>query len=542
MIDGLNLFDIDAAGLIHVKRALNHEDEGAHFVKVRVSDDGKGFASGSAFSDGIVNVNVIDGIDPPVVTPGQRFSIPELGQAKDVPFATVAMTDDDPSPTGYTWSIVGGTGIFAINPSNGQLSLSDPSRINYEVKSSYPLLVRCTETGTAIFGEELVTILITDVPEAPYFDFPSYHFFVAEGTDIGTIVASVTARDEDIGTILTYSATHALFAVSSAGNISVKATLDSETNRDDVTFDVTASDGTTTTPARAKIVMTITDINEAPIVKDQTISVLENLPTGTDVFDLSKVCSDPEGDILTYVLVAGNDNGALKVDSATGHVQVYLPVFDYEASTQQIFTFAVVDVWGLTSTMTLTVNIQNANDPPVMLKLEPFTLIESSPVGTIVLDLNAITRDDENESSPDSANEFHHRRRCPCCASLHTQSQHGEASDGLPRRRSHATKNATTSDRSSPSIRPSTRSLLLRWLGLLQSWAMGHLTRQPRDARGAINYEKQRLTTSASRQRCKISARYLDQSTTRTTPSPSPSRTSSAPSRSTPPTATPCAR
>ena len=65
----------------------------------------------------------------------------------------------------------------------------------------------------------------------------------------------------------------------------------------------------------------LNNLNEAPVVNDQSFSVNENAANGTVVGTV--VASDPDaGDTLGYAITAGNTGGAFAINASTGEITV----------------------------------------------------------------------------------------------------------------------------------------------------------------------------------------------------------------------------
>jgi len=102
--------------------------------------------------------------EKPVLKP-QRFSV-----AENSPIATVVGTlvaiDPDGGP--LTYSITGGTGqgAFAVNPTSGQITVANSSRLDFEATPSFALEVQVADNGTPqLSASATITIDLTNVDE-----------------------------------------------------------------------------------------------------------------------------------------------------------------------------------------------------------------------------------------------------------------------------------------------------------------------------------------------------------------------------------------
>ena len=110
-----------------------------------------------------VTINLTNVNESPSILGGQTFSVPSKSINGTV-VGTVSATDPDAN-TLLTYQIVGGnTGsAFAINNSNGIITVNDGSQLQDDVKPSYSLSIRVTDNGTPtnLFVNGTVEITIT---------------------------------------------------------------------------------------------------------------------------------------------------------------------------------------------------------------------------------------------------------------------------------------------------------------------------------------------------------------------------------------------
>ncbi len=203
---------------------------------------------------------------------------------------------------------------------------------------------------------------------------------IPENSAVNTVAGTVVATDANGGT-LTYSlnGTSALFALSSAGVVTVKtATLDYEV--DSVyTISVIVSDGSLMDTATVTI--KVTNANDSPVVDDATLNIAENSAAGTVVGTVTG--TDPDGDVLTYSITGGTGKTFFAINASTGVVTVASGAsLDYETESSYTLNVRVVDPSGMADTAIITVQLTNANDPPV-LNDATLTVAENSVAGTV---------------------------------------------------------------------------------------------------------------------------------------------------------------
>jgi hypothetical protein len=79
--------------------------------------------------------------------------------------------------------------------------------------------------------------------------------------------------------------------------------------------------GTGTLSSQATVTVSLTNINEVPVINNQAFSVAENSANGTNVGTV--VASDPDaGQTLTYSILSGNTSGAFAINASTGVLTV----------------------------------------------------------------------------------------------------------------------------------------------------------------------------------------------------------------------------
>jgi len=341
----------------------------------------------SAVATVSITVNSVN--DAPVVQ-SATFNISE-NSANGTVVGTVTATDVENND--ITFSIISGNtgGAFAINPTTGEITVANSAALNYEVNPTFTLTVQATDNGTPpASGTGTVTINLVNVNEAPV--VPNQTFSVPENSPNGTLVGTVSATDEDAGQTLTYSIisgnTNGTFMINSAnGKITIanNALVDHElVNTWTLTVKV-QDNGSPSLSTTATITINITDVNESPVISPQSFTVPENSANGTVVGTV--VATDPDiGQTLTFEITSGNTNNAFDINPTTGQITVNnSSVLNYEATPVWTLSVKVTDngTPNLFASTTITINISNVNEPPVI-NPQTFSVTENSPAGTIV--------------------------------------------------------------------------------------------------------------------------------------------------------------
>jgi hypothetical protein len=224
---------------------------------------------------------------------------------------------------------------------------------------------------------------------------------IDENSANGSSVVTVSASDPDAGDALTFSITAGntdnAFAIDgSSGEITVNnsAALDFETTPSfALTVQVADIDGLSDT---ATVTIDLNDVNEPPVVDDQSFSLDENSVNASSVGTVT--ASDPDaGDALTFSITASNTDNAFAIDGSSGEITVNnSAALDFESNPSFALTVQVADIDGLSDTATVTINLNDVNEAPSA-QDDSVVTNEDTPVSGNVLDDNGNGAD----SNPD---------------------------------------------------------------------------------------------------------------------------------------------
>ena len=145
-------------------------------------------------------------------------------------------------------------------------------------------------------------------------------------------------------------------------------------------FTYTVLDGPTAT-----VDVTVTCVNDPPVVTAATVTIAENSANGTAVHTVA--FTDVESSQAhTFSITAGNTGGAFAIDSATGAITVAnSAALDFETTPSFALTVQVTDdgTPPESGTATVTVNLTDTGEPPVV---DPatFTVAEDAAAATTV--------------------------------------------------------------------------------------------------------------------------------------------------------------
>jgi VCBS repeat-containing protein len=397
--NGTGAFAIDSTGKLTVVNAslLNYETTPTYTLTVKVTDNGT-----SALSDeATITVNLSNVNESPVVE-NQTFSVAE-NTAAGTAVGTVAATDPDAGQTlSYAITAGNGTGAFAID-STGKLTVVNASLLNYETTPTYTLTVKVTDNGTSALSDEAtITVNLSNVNEAPVVE--NQTFTVAENSANGTNVGTVAVSDPDVGQTFTYAITAGngtgAFAIDSTGKLTVAnaSLLDFETTPS-YTLTVRVTDnGNPAKSTDATITVNLSNVNEAPVVENQSFTVAENSVAGTVVHAVAVTQVDA-GETLTYSITAGNGAGAFSINSNGELVVADASLLNHETTASYTLTVKVTDSGdpAKSDEATITVTVSNVNETPVMTD-KTFSLPENSEIDTLVGTMEV--------SDPDVAQQF----------------------------------------------------------------------------------------------------------------------------------------
>ncbi len=201
---------------------------------------------------------------------------------------------------------------------------------------------------------------------------------MAENQPINTVVGTLSTTDPDAGDTFTYtlvagagSADNASFNI--LGNsLRTSAVFDYETkNGYSIRVRSTDSGGLF---FEQQFTITVTNVNEPPVINDQTFSLAENSPNGTVVGTV--LASDPDaGDSLTFAITAGNTGNTFAINPASGQITVNdNSLLNFETNPSFSLTVQVTDLGSLSSSATVTINLTNVIESDLGI-IKPPTLI-----------------------------------------------------------------------------------------------------------------------------------------------------------------------
>ena len=315
----------------------------------------------------------------------------------------LSATDADGDAVTYSVTAGADMALFEVAALNGAqvLRLKGTTPANYEAKTSYSVTVTATD-GTDQTNQAF-TIAVNDVNEAPLLAKPSSPTVTEDtGIDaIGTLVAS----DPDAGDTKEFKIVHAnavklagtdnWIATGAYGKLTVNAKtgaysydlydgtdiVNALTTGQTITtenFGIVAVDASGAESAQRTLAIKIKGFNDTPdTIALSSTSVSENVTAG-EVGTLSSV--DPEGDTITYTLVASGDHDKFEITS-DGVLKLLGGITaDYEAKTSYSVTVQASD-GNSASTQDFTITVDDIEN-----EVDQFSISSDAASDTVFTD------------------------------------------------------------------------------------------------------------------------------------------------------------
>ncbi|MEZ6142154.1 MAG: cadherin domain-containing protein [Zavarzinella sp.] len=229
-------------------------------------------------------------------------------------------------------------------------------------------------------------------------------FGINENSTNNTLVGTVVATDANTGNTssfnntLTYSIqggnTNGAFSINST-NGQIRVANSAALNFEALTqfqLTVQVADGLNASDT-ATITINVNDVNETPILDDDSFDLAEDSPNNFLVGTVQG--TDPDNDNLTYTITAGNDDSIFSINASSGEIRVAdNSLLDFETTPTYNLTVRATDdgTGNLFDTATVTINVLTANDPPTI-DDQTFDIDENSPNNAIVGDIAATDPD-----------------------------------------------------------------------------------------------------------------------------------------------------
>ena len=319
----------------------------------------------------VVDMTVIDGNEPPVVTGTETFTYRENGTA-----ALYTFRATDPERSAITWSVTGTDRYYFAISETGALAFTNPPDYESPADSGsdnvYEVTVVAQDDAFNSGGLDVV-VTVTDVNEGPEVAGPpSLSFTENQFTD--QILATYTATDpEDTSASITrwsLTGTDAGdFAIDESGRLSFRNVPDHErpadSGRDNVyNLSVRASDGRNY--GYLEVTVTVQDVNEPPTITTTSRTSFTYRENGTAALYTFRA-TDPERSSIEWS-VTGPDRDDFTI-SETGVLAFSSPP-DYEnpadSGRDNVYEVTVVaqDDASNSGTLDVVVTVTDQNEGP----------------------------------------------------------------------------------------------------------------------------------------------------------------------------------
>uniref|UniRef100_A0A4W5RPL4 Cadherin EGF LAG seven-pass G-type receptor 3 n=1 Tax=Hucho hucho TaxID=62062 RepID=A0A4W5RPL4_9TELE len=347
-----------------------------------------------------------------------QVQVPE-NQPPGTSVITISATDPDSGDAGklsYTMAPLmnsRSTDYFHIDPDTGLITTSQV--LDREHMDLHYFRVTASDHGSPrLSGTTMVAITVADRNDhSPIFEHAEYRETIRENVEEGYPILQLRATDLDapsnaniryrfIGE--TAATARAAFEIDPrSGLITTRGAVDRETN-ERYTLHVEASDqGKEPGPRSATVKVFITVLDENDNVpqfseKRYVVAVREDVRPHSEILRVSATDYDKDSNAAVhYNIISGNSRGQFNIDSVTGEIQVVAPL-DFEAEREYTLRVRAQDNGRpplSNNTGIISVQVTDVNDNPPIFVSTPFqaSVLESAPVGSSILHIQAIDTD-----------------------------------------------------------------------------------------------------------------------------------------------------
>jgi len=353
-----SLLNIDAVtGVVTLKAPANYEAKTSYSFSVIASD---GDATHNATQNVVVSVSNVND-NAPVFTSGATGSVNE-NAVITTPIYTATATDAD-NMGALSYSLSGtDASLLNIDAATGVVTLKAPA--NYEAKTSYSFSVIASDGDATHNATRNVVVSVSNVNDiAPVFTSGTTGT-VVENAAASTTIYTATATDADNMGALSYSLSGTDASLLNIDAVTGLVTLKAPANYEAKTsysFGVVASDGDATHNVTQNVVVSVSNVNEAPTnITLSANAIAENVVVGTGVEIGTLTVIDPDATGNNNVLsLEGTDAASFSISGGKLFFTGTSP--DYETKTSYSVTVRSTD-GTLTYAKGLTVNVTNLND------------------------------------------------------------------------------------------------------------------------------------------------------------------------------------
>ena len=381
--NGSSLFTVHpSTGWITVSSSISGRKRQNYSLDVTASD--KGTPPRATLVHVYLFVNGINHEAPRFITAVFQRTIPE-NRAVGADITTVMATDADEGLNGDVWYYItagNDQGLFQMDKITGRLSIAKP--LDYDTQPVHRLTISARDRGM-LYREttKVFTISLSDVNDnAPTFNESVYQTYLPENSVIGStvFVANATDLDSGINAVIEYAIigdpeARNLFSINAQTGVvttrAPKSKFDYEV-KNRYRLVILARNPGTNLESSTQVDVNIAGVNEfLPqfVQRSYSFAVSESAGAGASVGRVYATDRDDgeDGVVYYYLLGESNEKG-FRVDPNSGVIYVTTPP-DRESNAQISLTVLVKNHGPLhgndTDLCTVTMVIQDANDPPV---------------------------------------------------------------------------------------------------------------------------------------------------------------------------------
>lgn len=394
---------------------LNYEKDSVYYMYVIATDNGKkaGFPPDLA-DTAVLKIHINDKNDPPKfdsskVTVGVDENSPVGTLVGSV--ATYVKDEDNlikkKDTLVYSLTPVSKNSgkFFQIDSLTGEITVAMDS-LDYEKVAVYQVKVRVTDNRDPKSADEMLVIInVNDVNEKP--TVVQQKFDVDELEPVGTVLNGSPVKDGDLDTAKAFKK-HKYYTVdgdtdkfaidSLTGEITTKEVLTySNTGANDYSLTVQVVDYSVPSKllvAEEVMLITLNDINKAPVIEPDSFEIKENAPESTFVGQIKATDDEDSPSQLIFSLVGSSKEFSVSKD---GIITVKKGAnIDYERTKSYTLQVEVEDLKGLTSVGKVKIKVRNVPEAPVI-EPDTFHVAETAVAKTLVG--KAIGMDQEDADS-----------------------------------------------------------------------------------------------------------------------------------------------
>ncbi|CAL9702829.1 unnamed protein product [Knipowitschia caucasica] len=302
---------------------------------------------------------------------------------------------------------------FNIHAETGLITTTQV--LDREHMDSHYFRITATDFGIPrLSGTTMVAITVADRNDhSPMFEQNEYRETIRENVEEGYPILQLRATDMDspANANIRYrfvgeSAAMARGAFEidpRSGLITTRGSVDRETS-EHYTLEVEASDqGKEPSPRLSTVKVYISVLDENDNVpqfseKRYVVAVKEDVRPHSEILKVSATDRDKDSNAAVhYNIISGNSRGQFSIDSVTGEIQVVAPL-DYESEREYTLRVRAQDNGRpplSNNTGIVSVQVTDVNDNPPIFVSTPFqaSVLESSPIGSSILHIQAIDTD-----------------------------------------------------------------------------------------------------------------------------------------------------